>query len=58
LIDCRDQSGAIPQLVVLSNGWRHWSGSGRLALAKCPTSRKLIHYSFHVISFIDYEYFN
>jgi len=53
---CRDQSGAIPQLdlIVLSNGRRYGSGSGRLALAKCPRSRKFIHYSFR----IPYTFFN
>jgi len=56
---CRDQSGAIPQLVVVnSNGRRHGSGSGRVALVKCPRSRKFIHYSSHAISFFDSEYFN
>jgi len=48
---CRDQSGAIPQLVVLSNGRRYESGSGGLALAKCPRSRKFIQYSFRTMSF-------
>ena len=47
---CSDQRGAIPQLVVLSNGWHYRSGSGRLALAKCPRLCKFIHYSFRTFS--------
>ena len=45
-------------LVVLTNGRRHGSGIGRLALAKGPRSRKFIHYSFRTISFFNCEYFN
>jgi len=37
-----DQIDAIPQLVVLSNGRRHRSGNGRLALAKSSRSHKFI----------------
>ena len=48
---CRDQSGAIPQSFFHMVDVTYGSGSGRLALAKCPRSCKFIHYSFRTISF-------